>query len=140
MAALDSYCSEALSKVRLLFEQSKDPLEAARTLVRSAGRDYKNPERAERGCLVGNTSSELAAHDPEARDRVERFLNDMQETVAAGLRRAQEIGSLDTNRDPHAMAAFVQCSLQGMALLARTQSNPDVLDGLVNEALRVLGE
>ena len=54
------------------------------------------------------------------------------------LRRAQEIGTFDKDRDPNAVAALIQCGMQGMTLLAKSKPGDAMINGVVNELLRAL--
>jgi TetR/AcrR family transcriptional repressor of nem operon len=137
LEALDAYTEVFLGRVSEL-TGSDDPVEGLRVFVRQAGSDCENGARAARGCLVGNTCSELVAHDEVARARVEAFVSDMRRTMADGLRRGQAMGTFGAERDPEAVATFIQCSLQGLALLAKSRPEPGVLRGVVDEMLRVL--
>ena len=138
MAALDDYCELRLHQVRELLEDAVDPAEALRTFVRNGASDCGDPRKRLRGCLVGNTCSELVAHDDAARRRIEAFVADMQSVMVMGLRRAQAAGTFGSERDAEATAAFVQCSLQGLALLAKSRPSHEVIRGVVDEILRVL--
>lgn len=138
LRCLDQYAQMHLERIETQLMTGDDPLEALRAFVRQAGSDAMKPTFAERGCLVGNTCSELAADDPDARRRVAEFVTAMQRRMADGLRRAQTLGTFGADRDADATATFIQCSLQGLSLLARTRPKRAVIDGVVDEILRVL--
>jgi hypothetical protein len=60
--------------------------------------------------------------------------------MADALRRGQTMGTFDADRDPDVVAAFVQCALHGLALLAKTRPDPRVIDDVVDELLGVLDQ
>ncbi|MBN4059137.1 TetR/AcrR family transcriptional regulator [Endomicrobium sp. AH-315-J14] len=138
LEALNAYAENFVAQVRELLTTSDDPVEALREFVRGAGVDCEKGVTAKRGCLVGNTCSELVAHDEEVRARVEVFVSAMRQTMADALRRGQAMGTFGKDRDPDAVAAFIQCSLQGLALLAKSRPKAKLLRGVVNEVLHVL--
>ena len=136
--ALDAYGELTLKRLRSQFRESGDPVEALRQFIREAGIDCQSQVFGDRGCLMGNTCTELAAHDEVARSRVEQFMVSLRDTMADALRRGQDLGTFDTGRDPNAVAAFIQCSLQGMAVLAKSRPGPAAIHGVVSELLRAL--
>ena len=91
-----------------------------------------------RGCLMGNTCIELAAHDEAARARVEGFVTRFRLAMADALRRGQAMGTFDTDRDPDAVAMFIQAGLQGLTLLAKTRPDPSIIDSVIRELVAVL--
>ena len=138
MAALGSYSELVLSRLRSMLEQASDPVEGLREFVRMGGLDCMNERQAKMGCLVGNTCSELAADDEVVRRRVTTAISGIQATMADALRQGQRQGTFGVERDPVAVATFVQCSLQGLSVLARSNPGDDVINGVVGEILRVL--
>jgi hypothetical protein len=58
--------------------------------------------------------------------------------MSVALQRAQANGTLGADRDPQIVATFLQCGLQGLALLARTRPEPTMIYGVVDEILRSL--
>jgi TetR/AcrR family transcriptional repressor of nem operon len=137
LEALDTYAEQPFQRLDQLLRESEDPVDAIRQFIRLAGIDSRDMESASRGCLMGNTCAELASHDEAARLRVESFVGRLRLAMADALRSAQEMGTFDRNRDPEAVAMFVQCSLQGLAVLAKSGPDPRVIDSLINEVLRI---
>lgn len=137
LAALDVYCTSFVERVQQVVD-GPDPVEGLRAFVRDAGQTCRDPVAGSRGCLVGNSCNELAPHDEQARRRLRAFVVEMQQTMAEGLRRGQALGTFSRDRDPEAVATFLQCSLQGLALLAKSQPGGEVIDGVVDEILRAL--
>jgi hypothetical protein len=48
------------------------------------------------------------------------------------------MGTFPAARDPDAVAMFIQCGLQGLALLAKTRPDPALVDAAVDELLGAL--
>ena len=138
--ALDAYGQQMVQRLDSLLLESSDPVDGLRQFIRAAGLDCQDDATSSRGCLIGNTCTELAAHDEAVRARVERFLAKFRLTMANGLRRSQAMGTFDTNRDPEAVAMFIQCSLQGLALLAKTRPDPRIVDGVIHELVHMLDQ
>ena len=138
IASLDAYTGLSLRRFQELVNRADDPVEAVRKLVRGCADDCTNETLAERGCMVGNACSERAAHDEITRHRVHTFLSNLHQMMADALRQGQAMGTFGADRDPDAVATFIQCSLQGLTLLAKSQPDPDVIRSVVPEILRVL--
>jgi len=90
------------------------------------------------GCLVGSAASEMAANDEPARQRVHSYIARLRDMVADAVRQSQAAGSFPADRDPEAVALFVHCSIQGLKLLGKTESDPAAVDGVVAEILGAL--
>jgi len=138
VAALDAYVELALRRFQQFVSETDDPVDGIRDFVRRAGIDCTDPALGDRGCLVANTCSELVADDPVARARVQSFISDMRQAMADALREGQRGGTFGKERDPDAVATFVQCSLHGLSLLAKSRPGPDVIARVVDEVLRIL--
>jgi len=138
LAALETYSQLMLGRIGQLIRQQEDPVEALRVFVRGAALDCAKPDMVERGCMVGNASTELVATDPVARARVQVFVAAMRDAMADALREGQRLGTFGRDRDPEAVATFIQCSMQGLTVIAKTEPGPAVIDGVVAEILRVL--
>ena len=138
--ALDAYGRQMVQRLDSLLAESSDPVDGLREFVRMAGVDCQDEEARSRGCLIGNTCTELAASDEAARARVERFLDTFRVTMADALRRGQAMGTFGTERDPEAVAMFIQCSLQGLAVLAKTRPDPRIVAGVIDELVDVLDD
>lgn len=138
LLTLDDYADVVTERFSQMVAAQDDPVDGVRAIVRMAEQDCLTPSMAERGCLIGNTCNELAAHDDDARARIERFIARVRGVMAEAIAEGQRRGTFDPARDPHAVAAFVQCNVQGMTLLAKTRPEPAVLRGIASELLRAL--
>jgi len=138
LEALGAYADATLDGIGKLIRDSEDPVDGLRQFIRNGGVQSQSATAARRGCLIGNTCSELVAHDTAVRERVASFLDDMQSTMAGALRDGQALGTFDATRDPEAVTRLLQCSMQGLALLARSRPGPEVIRGVIDEVLRIL--
>jgi TetR/AcrR family transcriptional repressor of nem operon len=138
LAALDAYVEFTLARFDAMLAEADTPLDAVRAFVQQGGADCAHPITGAHGCMVGNTASELAAHDADARELVALGAGRLQQRIADTLRAAQADGRLAPDRDPEAVAAFIQCGLQGLTLLAKTRPGDQVIRGVVGEILATL--
>ena len=134
LAALDAYLAGGTANFESMLDGGADPLDAVRNMVRTVADQATGP-RAALGCMVANTCSELAPHDEVARDRVQAFAESVRSRFARALRAAQEHGSFSRDRDAEAVAAHIHCTLQGLALMGKSDTDPATLRHVVDEIL-----
>jgi TetR/AcrR family transcriptional repressor of nem operon len=138
LEALDAYGQLMGERLDGVLAESSDPVDGLRRFIGMAGLDCQDPAIGGRGCLIGNTCTELAARDETARARVEGFVTKFRLVVADALRQGQAMGTFDNDRDPDAVAMLIQASLQGVTLLAKTRPDPSIIDAAVRELVSVL--
>ena len=90
------------------------------------------------GCLVTNSTAELALHDPDVAARVKLHLARVEAAFASAVARAQACGELKQVKS-HQAAAFLVCLVQGLNVVAKTKPDRRVLQDIVDVALRGLG-
>jgi TetR/AcrR family transcriptional repressor of nem operon len=83
-------------------------------LTRPAGED------AQRGCFIANSTSELAAADPDVLAEARRTYEQRTTIIAGGIARAQAQGDLPADTDPQDLAAQVVATQQGIVFMGRT--------------------
>jgi TetR/AcrR family transcriptional repressor of nem operon len=138
LEALDAYGQLMGERLDGLLAESADPIDGLRRFIEVAGRDCQDLAMSSRGCLMGNTCTELASHDETARARVEGFMTKFRLAMADALRQGQVMGTFDNDRDPDAVAMSIQASLQGLTLLAKTRHDPSIIDAVIHELVSVL--
>lgn len=89
------------------------------------------------GCLITNSIAELALHDPEIAAKVKLHLARVETTFASALARARTDGEVSPGVGPES-AAFLLCVLQGLNVLAKTKPGKQVIEGIVDVALKGL--
>jgi TetR/AcrR family transcriptional regulator, transcriptional repressor for nem operon len=94
--------------------------------------DLDGPVR--RGCLAQNTVEELGARDTEAARAVHRMEERMIELFAARVEQGQRDGDVDRGVDAMAQAQFLQTTLAGLRVMAKTFDRP-VLYRIIDTAL-----
>jgi len=89
------------------------------------------------GCLVTNSIAELSLRDPQIAEKVKLHLGRVEMAFAGALARARTEGELAQGIGPES-AAFLVCVLQGLNVLAKTKPGREVLQGIVDVALKTL--
>ena len=93
------------------------------------------------GCLIANSTLECGGKRFENIGR--RLSQCHRETEAAlhsRLKLAQDMGQISEEEDIQALAQFFTTTMLGMGVMARTNSNPEVIQQLAKTALRALPE
>lgn len=117
LKALDHYRRQrGRLRAALLMEEAPLRVLLAR-LLRGAVDALESQGR--RGCLMVNTASESLQLDPEMVELVRDNIHDLEESLAACLRRAQEKGELGAHQDPRALARFFVNTLYGVNTLGK---------------------
>jgi len=89
----------------------------------------------ERGCLFIHTSMELAPGNDEIRDVLQKFLGRMSKTFSIGLANAQRNGEVRADLDVGAAGDLLTSTMFGLAVLARSGFQRDVLESIVEQTL-----
>ncbi len=92
-----------------------------------------------RGCLMANSSAEVAPHDPESARLVSAYLGQMEDAFYHALVSAREQGAFhDPNRDLYALSRFLTNSLQGLSVTSKAGASYQALQDIVTVTLSVL--
>jgi len=97
--------------------------------------DLAQPRR--RGCLIGNTTVELAGEDAELAEKLRRMQDESTGWFAERIRRGQIEGDVPRDRDPRALAEHVANTLAGLRVMALNHEAP-TLHRIIDTALTVL--
>ncbi len=138
-----------LRAVALYWQHNKDQLEAALAggpvlpalrgmLTEPASVTGATAGERRRGCLVGNTTAELVAGDPEAEALVAAAYDGFVEVVAAALRRGQASGEVSAAATPEVQAQLLLLVFQGSALVSRAGPGRDQLAQSIDVVLDAL--
>ena len=99
-------------------------------------RSLSDQER--RGCFMGNATSELAGRCQETASRTCGNMAAIEEAFYRALLRGTKDGEIKGVRDPRALARFLYCVLQGLALMAKARQDRKVLNDVVRVTLSLL--
>jgi TetR/AcrR family transcriptional repressor of nem operon len=91
-----------------------------------------------RGCLVGNLTQELGAHNEELRDKLENVFKDWQARVADCLSDAIAAGELAPEADPQALAEFFWIGWEGAIMRAKLTRSARPLDAFASQFFAAL--
>lgn len=132
LRALRDYVDDTRAAATALASQ-QSPLSAVRTLLDSVlDSAVTNPGR---GCMLGNTATELLPNDEPARKIVQSGLHALEEGIEQALRKAQRAGEIRDDIDCAAQARLLVVLVQGLHVTARVESDPHRLGEVIDTML-----
>ncbi|WP_227979063.1 TetR/AcrR family transcriptional regulator [Nocardia spumae] len=96
------------------------------------------PEADPLGCLVVNTTVEMAPRDPGVAALLRADLDRRTAALVAVVRAGQSAGDIDDRADPADLTQFVIATIGGMRVAARGGATRETLRGIAETALRCL--
>jgi TetR/AcrR family transcriptional repressor of nem operon len=135
-AALERYDRVATAKLLAALEHPSGK-EAIREFFRLKVELAVEPGRP-RGCLVTNSTAELASRDRGTATKVGAVLGKLEAGFHRAVVRAQQAGEIDRARDARALARFLTSSAQGLSVMAKAFPERARLDDIVQITLATL--
>jgi TetR/AcrR family transcriptional repressor of nem operon len=136
-AAIDHYDRVVTAKLLATLEGQGSGKGAIRRFFRLKVDLALEPGRP-RGCLVTNSTAELASRDRGTASRVGAVLAKIETAFHRAVVRAQTAGEIDPTRNPRALARFLTNSAQGLSVMAKTSPDRAVLEDVVKVTLAAL--
>lgn len=92
----------------------------------------------DRGCMLCHTAMELAPHDHEIEEVLQKFLGRMSKAFSIGLDNARQRGEVREDVDSAAAGEFLTGALFGLAVLSRAGYPRASLDSFVDNTISSL--
>ena len=93
-----------------------------------------------RGCLVTNTTVEVASHDPQVAKAMKSALLSVEEAFRQVLNRAVELNEVPRNANTRALARFLANTLQGLVVTAKGKLGKPTRDDVIEVAMAALSK
>lgn len=113
----------SLNHIRAVFEERLDALHSGHELS---------------GCMLCHTAMEIAPHDDEIGEVVQKFMKRMSKAFSIGLENAASNGEVRKDLDMAKGGEFLTGTLFGMTIMARSGFSRESLDSFVDTALTSL--
>ena len=136
-AAIDHYDRVVTERLLATLEEGGSGKEAIRRFFQLKVELSLEPGRP-RGCLVTNSTAELASRDRGTARRVGAVLAKIEAAFRRAVVRAQKAGEISPARNPRALARFLTSSAQGLSVMAKTSPERTVLEDIVTVILATL--
>ncbi|MFD6447669.1 TetR/AcrR family transcriptional regulator [Promicromonospora sp. NPDC060204] len=119
LRVLRRYVASLDRAVRRSIDSAPSALEGLRSFVMMPVGDPEGVA-ARRGCLLANSTTELAAVDPTVAAEARRAYEETTTTLAEAVRRAQAEGDVGATIDPVGTARALLAAQQGLTFMGRT--------------------
>jgi TetR/AcrR family transcriptional repressor of nem operon len=119
LRALRNYTDVSRGYLQEMLDSAPRALDALRAFVMAPVNDTGG-EAARRGCLMANSTSELAAADPDVLAEARRTYEATTALVAECVARAQDEGDVPAGADPVETARALLAAQQGIVFMGRT--------------------
>jgi TetR/AcrR family transcriptional repressor of nem operon len=127
LAVIDRYGKERGALTAVLSDESISPVERLRRYFASLAANLA-AQNYERGCLVGNFSTELADQSRPIRDRLASTFAAWSRPIETCIRDAQKAGEISRDGEPRALAEFLLNSFEGAMLRMKVEKDSSPLD------------
>ena len=133
---LQRYAERSTRERIARLESSLPPKQAVRAFLGEIVE--RSVDGDQRGCLLVNTALEVAPHDPELRATVASRLGEIEAFFRRTISAEQADGSVPSGRDPADLARLLLGVTLGLRVLARSNPQRELLEGVVRPALALL--
>jgi TetR/AcrR family transcriptional regulator, transcriptional repressor for nem operon len=133
---LQRYAERSMRERIARVESALSPKQAVRAFLGEIVEHSVDGDR--RGCLLVNTALDTAPHDPELGAEVAARLGEIEAFFRRAIAAAQEDGSVPPDRDPADLARLLLGVTLGLRVLARSNPQRELLEGVVRPALALL--
>ena len=127
LEVIDRYGKEQGALGGVLSDESISPVERLRQYFTSITTNLA-AQSYERGCLIGNFSTELADQSRPIRDRLASNFAAWSRPIETCIRDGQKAGEISRDMDPRALADFLLNSLEGAILRMKVEKDSSPLD------------
>jgi TetR/AcrR family transcriptional repressor of nem operon len=121
MRTLDDYVTDSCAALGQNLEESERAIDGLRAFLLAGAQSLRH------GCYLANSTTELAATDPEVAERAREAYERIVRLVAATVERAQREADLPTGIEPSAFARTLQAAQQGIVHMGRSGMPADQL-------------
>ena len=136
-SALERYITLRTDRLQQALKSAESGREKIRTLLALYAQDSQEAQ-GRRGCFIVSSAVELSISDPDIAQRVAQSLDVHEQRLARFIRQGQEDGSIAAHVDVAGTARLLLCVLQGMRVIGKTGRSKKQMNGLIDNALKVL--
>ena len=139
LAALDRYRAAVVEELFNTIETAEDGAAAIRSFFLGQA-EQLSAEEPVRGCLLTNSSAELAARDEETGERVRGSIARSERAFRSALAKAEARGDVAAGRDLDDLARFFATAANGMAVVAKARPGRPFLESSARVILASLDQ
>jgi TetR/AcrR family transcriptional repressor of nem operon len=131
------YCDRVGTRLRERLDQTDSGLDFIRELLLNTVTETGEKE-CRRGCMLMNTASEFAQHDPEIAKRVSLGFAGLRSVLQLAVQRSQLKGEIATDQDAGTLAEFLVSSIAGLKTVVKGGADEHQVRKIVEITLRAL--
>jgi TetR/AcrR family transcriptional repressor of nem operon len=135
--ALEAYREQYGSQLCTLTGQAGSAKSAIRALLELVVNDLLNDEQR-KGCFMVNAGVEMATHDKQVDDLIGQTEQQLESAFIKVITNGQAKGEIAKNKDPQALARFLNNTVKGMQVSVKSTTNREFFDDIIEMALTVL--
>ncbi len=136
LKALDYYARTNIRDIRDRLLAEGSPLGNLKQLLSQWQEMHSQPGSC--GCMLGTNIADFNTDDKEIASIMRSYLQQVEDTFTAVLKRAQSAGELSSKANPRNLARLLLCTTQGMALIGRVMDDETTLEGAVETTISLL--
>lgn len=137
LRALTHYCEAVVPSRAGILEADDASRPQVREYLETVARDLLGVAR-NRGCLMVNSTVELAAHDPDVAVHAGRHLERLEKAFGNAIGRAVERGEMAPDTDVVALSRFLVAASQGLMVVGKARPDEASLRDAVESTLEAL--
>jgi TetR/AcrR family transcriptional repressor of nem operon len=135
--ALEHYLDNSVRERISRLERQRLPKDAIKAFFAEViERSLKDPDR--RGCMLVNSALEVAPHDADLGATISRYLEEIRSFFERNISAARSDGAAAGQHSARDLSRLLLGVLLGIRVLARSQPNRALLDGVARPALSLL--
>jgi TetR/AcrR family transcriptional repressor of nem operon len=137
LKALESYQCTNSGKFSCIINSNESAKETIKQLLEFIVGELLN-DKSQKGCFMVNAEVEVALHDKEVSDMIQKNDHGTENAFYKVIRKAQESGELAGKQDARALARFLFNTVKGIQVMAKSTTERAVFDDIINLAVSVL--
>ncbi|MET3980314.1 TetR/AcrR family transcriptional repressor of nem operon [Mucilaginibacter sp. UYP25] len=136
--ALESYQCTNTGKFVQIIEGGKPAKETIKELLKFIADNLLN-DKSQKGCFIVNAEVEVALHDKEVGDMIQKNDQNVEDAFFRVIQKGQESGEITNPQNARALARFLFNTVKGIQVTAKSTTDREVFDDIINLAVGVLG-
>lgn len=138
LKALEAYQQQYGGQLCKLTSGTQSAKAAIRDLLELVVTDLLN-DKQRKGCFMVNAGIEMATQDQEVNEMICQTEQQLEQAFIKVIRQGQQKGEIDAEKDPVALARFLNNTVKGMQVSVKSTTEQSFFCDIVNSALMVLG-
>lgn len=134
LRVLRKYGEDKMGALRERLEATRSGAQVLRDFVLEPAADTTGAA-SRRGCLLANSSAELASVDPDVASQAQQIYSSMTAVLTSAAERAQIAGEITQDVDPESVAQATLAAQLGVVALGRAGMSPALLSATAHSAI-----